>query len=67
MYDTDLAQRLAIYVDSVGFKRGRFIDGYEVFTPPESAYDPVKVKFKLWARDGAWQEGRTSTPMQQMS
>lgn len=33
---------------ALGFREPRFIDGYEVFTPPESAYDTVKAKAKLW-------------------
>jgi hypothetical protein len=37
---------------ALGLKEARLIDGYEVFTPPESAYDPVKVKRKLWGADG---------------
>jgi len=36
----------------LGLTEARFIDGYEVFTPPESAYDPVKVKLELWGADG---------------
>lgn len=35
---------------ALGFKETRFLDGYEVFTPPESAYDPVKVRAKLWGK-----------------
>ena len=30
------------------FRSARYVDGYEVFTPPESQYDLQKVKFKLW-------------------
>lgn len=37
---------------ALGLKEARFVDGYEVFTPPESAYDPVKVKLKLWGAGG---------------
>ena len=37
---------------ALGFKEARFIDGYEVFTPPESEYDPVKVNGKLWGKVG---------------
>ena len=37
---------------SLGLKEARFIDGYEVFTPAESAYDPVKVRLKLWGANG---------------
>jgi hypothetical protein len=33
---------------ALGINKGRFPAGYEVFTPPESAYDPVKVRRKLW-------------------
>ncbi|MEX0745734.1 MAG: hypothetical protein WD118_09035 [Phycisphaeraceae bacterium] len=33
---------------ALGFREARFLNGYEVFTPPESAYDPVKAKSKLW-------------------
>jgi hypothetical protein len=40
------------FFQALGFKPARFIDGYEVFTPPESAYDPVKVRNKLWGQDG---------------
>lgn len=36
------------FAQSLGLKEARFIDGYEVFTPPESAYDPIKVRLKLW-------------------
>jgi hypothetical protein len=37
---------------ALGFKQARFVDGYEVFTPPESEYDPVKVEHKLWGKAG---------------
>ncbi len=37
---------------ALGFREARFLDGYEVFTPPESAYDPVKVRAKLWGKGG---------------
>ena len=43
------ARRLAV---AAGFKSARFPDGYEVFTPPESAYDKVKVRNKLWGNRG---------------
>jgi len=43
------ARRLAV---AAGFKYARFADGYEVFTPPESAYDKVKVRNKLWGKAG---------------
>src|SRR5512143_3511415 len=33
---------------ALGLNEARFPAGYEVFTPPESAYDPVKVRRKLW-------------------
>jgi hypothetical protein len=33
---------------ALGLRKARLVDGYEVFTPPESAYDPVKAKAKLW-------------------
>lgn len=33
---------------ALGFREARFVDGYEVFTPPESAYDKAKVRTKLW-------------------
>ena len=33
---------------ALGLRKARFPDGYEVFTPAESAYDPVKVRGKLW-------------------
>lgn len=36
---------------AVGWKEPRFVDGYEVFTPPESAYDPIKVRHKLWGKN----------------
>jgi len=42
-------RRLAV---AAGFKSARFPDGYEVFTPPESAYDRVKVRNKLWGKAG---------------
>jgi hypothetical protein len=35
---------------ALGIYAPRFKAGYEVFTPPESAYDPVKVHRKLWAQ-----------------
>ena len=35
---------------AIGLKRPRLSDGYEVFTPPESAYDPAKVRIKLWGK-----------------
>jgi len=33
---------------ALGVNKARFPAGYEVFTPPESAYDPVKARGKLW-------------------
>ncbi|MBC8013472.1 MAG: hypothetical protein H7X74_05250, partial [Methyloceanibacter sp.] len=33
-----------------GLREARYLDGYEVFTPEESAYDPVKVRAKLWGK-----------------
>ncbi len=45
-------RRLAV---AAGFKSARFPDGYEVFTPPENAYDKVKVRTKLWGKDGPHQ------------
>ncbi|HZP10467.1 hypothetical protein [Methyloceanibacter sp.] len=33
---------------ALGINEARFPAGYEVFTPPETAYDPVKVRHKLW-------------------
>jgi len=42
-------RRLAV---ALGLKPGRLDAGYEVFTPPESAYDPVKVRNKLWGDAG---------------
>ena len=36
---------------ALGLRKARYLDGYEVFTPPDSAYDPVKVKHKLWGND----------------
>lgn len=35
---------------AVGLKEARFPAGYEVFTPPESAYDRAKVRRKLWGK-----------------
>jgi hypothetical protein len=40
------------FFQALGFRPARFPDGYEVFTPPESAYDKVKVRNKLWGPDG---------------
>jgi len=37
---------------AIGLEAARFPAGYEVFTPPESAYDPVKVRGKLWGASG---------------
>jgi hypothetical protein len=37
---------------ALGLKPARFIDGYEVFTPSESDYDPVKAGLKLWGVEG---------------
>ena len=37
---------------ALGLSEARLVDGYEVFTPPESAYDPVKVRLKLWGANG---------------
>jgi hypothetical protein len=37
---------------ALGVKADRYQAGYEVFTPPESEYDPVKVRRKLWGKDG---------------
>ncbi len=34
----------------LGLKEARYVDGYEVFTPPESSYDPVKVRKYLWEK-----------------
>jgi hypothetical protein len=34
----------------LGLRNARYVDGYEVFTPPEVAYDPVKVRSKLWGK-----------------
>jgi len=45
-------RRLAV---AAGFKSARFPDGYEVFTPPESAYDKAKVRNKLWGKGGPHQ------------
>jgi hypothetical protein len=42
-------RRLAV---AAGLKTARFPDGYEVFTPPESAYDKAKVRNKLWGKRG---------------
>ena len=42
-------RRLAV---AAGLKSARFPDGYEVFTPPENAYDKVKVRNKLWGKEG---------------
>lgn len=42
-------RRLAV---ALGMKPGRFLSGYEVFTPPESAYDKIKVRNKLWGKRG---------------
>lgn len=36
------------FAHAVGLREARFVDGYEVFLPPESAYDPVKVNALLW-------------------
>lgn len=40
-------RRLAV---ALGLKPARFPAGYEVFTPPESDYDPIKVREKLWGK-----------------
>jgi hypothetical protein len=42
-------RRLAV---ALGRKSSSLEAGYEVFTPPESAYDPVKVRKKLWGIAG---------------
>jgi hypothetical protein len=42
-------RRLAV---ALGMKQGRLESGYEVFTPPESAYDSIKVRNKLWGKAG---------------
>jgi hypothetical protein len=42
-------RRLAV---ALGMKHGRLESGYEVFTPPESAYDSIKVRNKLWGKSG---------------
>lgn len=39
------------FAQLIGMREARYIDGYEVFTPPESAYDTVKVNRKLWGKD----------------
>ena len=39
------------FAQAIGMRGARYRDGYEVFLPPESAYDPVKVKQKLWGKD----------------
>jgi hypothetical protein len=38
-----------VVADHLGFGAPRFPAGYEVFTPPESAYDSRKAKAKLWS------------------
>ncbi len=61
MYDNDWRNDLRYMLNSktveiagrrlrqaLGFREPRFIDGYEVFTPPESAYDRAKANAKLW-------------------
>jgi len=52
-------RRLAV---ATGFKPARFPDGYEVFTPPESAYDRAKVRNKLWGKDGPHEIEAVSPP-----
>ncbi len=47
---------------SFGLKEARFIDGYDVFTPPESAYDPVKVRLKLWGANGPQPKQAKASP-----
>ncbi|MBM3544307.1 MAG: hypothetical protein FJX44_07380 [Alphaproteobacteria bacterium] len=37
---------------ALGFAEARFLDGYEVFTPPENEYDAAKAKAKLWGKQG---------------
>jgi hypothetical protein len=39
------------FAQAIGLREARYVDGYEVFTPPESAYDPVKVNNKLWGKE----------------
>jgi hypothetical protein len=64
MYDPDWRNDLRYMLNSktveisgrrfaqlIGMREARYIDGYEVFTPPESAYDTVKVNRKLWGKD----------------
>ena len=46
---------------ALGLKPARFEAGYEVFTPPESEYDPVKVRRKLWGEGGP-REIRSAEP-----
>lgn len=37
------------FAQLIGMREARYQDGYELFLPPESAYDSVKVTRKLWA------------------
>ena len=37
---------------ALGFMEARLPDGYEAFTPHESAYDPAKVERRLWGKAG---------------
>jgi len=37
---------------ALGLRPARLEAGYEVFTPPESDYDPIKVRQKLWGKQG---------------
>lgn len=50
------------FAQSLGLKEARFIDGYEVFTPPESAYDPIKVRLKLWGANGPAPQQSQASP-----
>lgn len=46
-------------------KHGRLESGYEVFTPPESAYDSIKVRNKLWGKAGPRPLKQKTHPMSQ--
>src|SRR4029079_6908907 len=41
-----------VLADHLGINPPRFPAGYEVFTPLESAYDPLRVRLNLWGDKG---------------
>lgn len=56
----ELGGRVLAY--HLGLGSARFPAGYEVFTPPEDAYDSAKVRRKLWGDAGPHPIGAVTPP-----